>query len=54
MVPPESTEYLRIVEGEVQRSKRIVDRLLEFSRPKPLAPEQVVAVIAAGRARRGR
>ncbi|HEU4630905.1 MAG TPA: ATP-binding protein [Gemmatimonadaceae bacterium] len=40
-VPPESTEYLRIVEGEVQRSKRIVDRLLEFSRPKPLAPEPV-------------
>jgi two-component system NtrC family sensor kinase len=41
VVPPESTEYLRIVEGEVQRSKRIVDRLLEFSRPKPLAPEPV-------------
>jgi two-component system NtrC family sensor kinase len=40
-VPPESGEYLRIVGGEVQRSKRIVDRLLEFSRPKPLAPEPV-------------
>ncbi len=34
-------EYLRIIDHEVQRSKRIVDRLLEFSRPKPLAPEPV-------------
>jgi two-component system, NtrC family, sensor kinase len=40
-VPGETTEYLRIVESEVHRSKRIVDRLLEFSRPKPLAPEPV-------------
>jgi two-component system NtrC family sensor kinase len=40
-VPPECGEYLRIVESEVHRSKRIVDRLLEFSRPKPLAPEPV-------------
>jgi two-component system NtrC family sensor kinase len=39
--PVESGEYLRIVESEVQRSKRIVDRLLEFSRPKPLSPEPV-------------
>ncbi|HEY0972366.1 MAG TPA: ATP-binding protein [Gemmatimonadales bacterium] len=41
VIPPEGGEYLRIVEGEVQRSKRIVDRLLEFSRPKPLTPEPV-------------
>ena len=40
-VAAESGEYLRIVESEVQRCKRIVDRLLEFSRPKPLAPEPV-------------
>lgn len=40
-VPAESGEYLRIVESEVQRCKRIVDRLLEFSRPGPLAPEPV-------------
>ena len=40
-IPPQSGEYLRIVESEVHRSKRIVDRLLEFSRPKPLAPEPV-------------
>ena len=40
-IPPESGEYLRIVESEVHRSKRIVDRLLEFSRPKPLTPEPV-------------
>lgn len=39
--PPECGEYLSIVESEVHRSKRIVDRLLEFSRPKPLAPEPV-------------
>jgi two-component system NtrC family sensor kinase len=40
-IPAETGEYLRIVESEVQRSKRIVDRLLEFSRPKPLTPEPV-------------
>ncbi len=40
-VPPEGGEYIRIVESEVRRSKRIVDRLLEFSRPKPLTPEPV-------------
>lgn len=40
-VPAESGEYLRIVESEVQRCKRIVDRLLEFSRPRPLVPEPV-------------
>ena len=39
--PAESGEYLRIVDSEVRRCKRIVDRLLEFSRPRPLAPEPV-------------
>lgn len=39
--PVEAGDYLRIVESEVQRCKRIVDRLLEFSRPKPLTPEPV-------------
>ena len=39
--PAECGEYLRIVESEVHRSKHIVDRLLEFSRPKPLEPEPV-------------
>jgi signal transduction histidine kinase len=37
----ECREYLRIIESEVHRSKRIVDRLLEFSRPAPHAPEPV-------------
>src|SRR5207244_4706570 len=32
-------EYLRIVETEVQRCRRIVDGLLDFSRPKPSAPK---------------
>src|SRR5437870_7371198 len=32
-------EYLRIVETEVQRCRRIVDGLLDFSRPKPTAPK---------------
>ncbi len=41
MFPAEAGDYLRIVESEVQRCKRIVDRLLEFSRPKPLTPEPV-------------
>lgn len=40
-IPAETGDYLRIVESEVQRCKRIVDRLLEFSRPKPLTPEPV-------------
>lgn len=40
-IPGETGDYLRIVESEVQRCKRIVDRLLEFSRPRPLSPEPV-------------
>lgn len=37
--PPGSSsapEYLKIIESEVQRCKRIIDGLLDFSRPKPL------------------
>ena len=29
-------EYLKIIESEVQRCKRIIDGLLDFSRPQPL------------------
>src|SRR2546425_899563 len=32
-------EYLHIVDTEVQRCRRIVDGLLDFSRPKPSAPK---------------
>lgn len=34
VLPAEATEYLKIVDVEVQRCKRIVDGLLDFSRPK--------------------
>ena len=34
-VTPEFTEYLKIVDSEVHRCKRIVDGLLDFSRPRP-------------------
>ena len=40
-VTPEFTEYLKIVDSEVHRCKRIVDRLLEFSRPRPATKTQV-------------
>ncbi|MCC6774058.1 MAG: PAS domain-containing protein [Gemmatimonadaceae bacterium] len=33
-VPPQSGEFLRIIDTEVQRCKRIVDGLLDFSRPR--------------------
>ena len=33
-VPPQAGEYLRIIDNEVHRCKRIVDGLLDFSRPK--------------------
>ena len=33
-VPPQAGEFLRIIDGEVQRCKRIVDGLLDFSRPR--------------------
>jgi two-component system, NtrC family, sensor kinase len=32
---PEFSEYLKIIDSEVHRCKRIVDGLLEFSRPRP-------------------
>ncbi len=33
-VPSQSDEFLRIIDAEVQRCKRIVDGLLDFSRPR--------------------
>jgi len=33
-VPPQSGEFLRIIDSEIQRCKRIVDGLLDFSRPR--------------------
>jgi two-component system, NtrC family, sensor kinase len=35
----DSGEFLRIIDNEVQRCKRIIDGLLDFSRPKPLTKE---------------
>jgi two-component system NtrC family sensor kinase len=35
-LPEGSPEYLNIIESEVARCKRIVDGLLDFSRPRPL------------------
>ncbi|HEX3160148.1 MAG TPA: ATP-binding protein [Gemmatimonadaceae bacterium] len=40
-VPALCSEYLGIVESEVQRCKRIVERLLQYSRPTPWHPEPV-------------
>jgi len=37
-------EYLEIIDKEVDRCTRIVDGLLDFSRPKEAAPKQPVAV----------
>ncbi|HEV8149794.1 MAG TPA: ATP-binding protein [Gemmatimonadales bacterium] len=39
-------EYLEIIDKEVDRCTRIVDGLLDFSRPKEAAPKQPVAVNA--------
>ncbi|PYP58088.1 MAG: hypothetical protein DMD40_06410 [Gemmatimonadetes bacterium] len=36
---PAQEEYLRIIDTEVQRCRRIVDGLLDFSRPKQSAPK---------------
>ena len=33
--PRDGEEYLRIIDNEVHRCKRIIDGLLDFSRPKP-------------------
>ena len=38
---PEFVEYLRLIDGEVHRCKRIVDGLLDFSRPKPVTKQAV-------------
>ena len=40
-VSPEFTEYLGIVDSEVHRCKRIVDGLLDFSRPRPATKTRV-------------
>lgn len=40
-VASETLEYLDIIDNEVQRSKRIVDGLLDFSRPKQTRLERV-------------
>lgn len=37
--PPDSDEYLRIIDNEVHRCKRIIDGLLDFSRPKEATKE---------------
>jgi two-component system NtrC family sensor kinase len=34
--PRDGEEYLRIIDNEVHRCKRIIDGLLDFSRPKPV------------------
>lgn len=36
-----STDYLRIIDEEVHRCKRIVDGLLDFSRPKPVTKSRI-------------
>jgi len=40
-VESEFTEYLKIVDSEVHRCKRIVDGLLDFSRPRPATKTRV-------------
>ncbi len=40
-VPPEGDEYLKLIDNEVHRCKKIVDGLLDFSRPKPVTHEPV-------------
>jgi len=46
-VPPQTDEFIRIIEQEVQRCKRIVDSLLTFSRPRSgdRAPTDINSVI---------
>ena len=46
-VPPQAGEYLGIIDQEVQRCKRIVDGLLDFSRPRKAEhePTQVNQVV---------
>lgn len=40
---PQVEEYLRVIEREVERCTRIVDGLLDFSRPKPSVRQKVEA-----------
>ena len=40
-VPSECGDYIRIMDNEVHRCKRIVDGLLDFSRPKPVTKTAV-------------
>ena len=40
-VPPETADYLQIVDQEVHRCKRIIDGLLDFSRPKQATKERL-------------
>jgi signal transduction histidine kinase len=37
----ENADYLKLIDNEVHRCKRIIDQLLEFSRPKPVVKEPV-------------
>ena len=37
----DSGDYLKLIDNEVHRCKRIIDQLLEFSRPKPVTKEAV-------------
>jgi two-component system NtrC family sensor kinase len=41
VIPPEASDYLRLVDNEVHRCKRIIDGLLDFSRPKGTVRELV-------------
>jgi two-component system NtrC family sensor kinase len=43
-------EFLKIIEAEVQRCKRIVDGLLDFSRPRPLHRQSISANVVCERA----
>jgi two-component system NtrC family sensor kinase len=40
-IPPDTGEYLHIIDNEVSRCKQIVDGLLDFSRPKAALKERV-------------
>jgi two-component system NtrC family sensor kinase len=40
-IPPDTNEYLQIIDNEVSRCKQIVDGLLDFSRPNQALKERV-------------
>ncbi len=46
-VPEQSDEFLRIIDAEIQRCKRIIDGLLDFSRPRSAekAPARINEVV---------